>query len=89
MSKRKNELAIKFCIVCGKRIPETSNRHKICSDRCARKRKNLHRRGMPAPYENAIESPAQAHTLAELNAEARKLGLTYGQYMQKRNSRQQ
>ncbi len=83
MTRRKNELGVKFCIVCGKRIPECSSRHKICSNRCARKRKNLARHGMAAPYEYAAEPPIASYTLGELNKRAADMGLSYGQYMGK------
>ena len=80
MTKRKSE-GIKFCIVCGKRIPECSNRHKICSERCAKRRKNLTRKGMAAPYEYAKEPPIAYYSLGEIQKRARAAGLSYGQYM--------
>ncbi len=83
--KRKDPFRIKFCIMCGKRIPPTSDRQKLCSERCAKKRKVLHRRGLPAPYENCTEPPMQTYTLGEVNAEARAHGMSYGQYMLKRS----
>ena len=79
MTKQKND--IKFCIVCGKRIPSSSNRHKLCSKQCSDRRRVLHRHGLPAPYEFATEPPAQAYTLGEVNAEARRRGMSYGEYM--------
>lgn len=83
MTKRKREAGVKFCIVCGKRIPECSNRHKLCSRRCARKRKNLARQGMAAPYEYADEPPLASYSLGELERRAMEAGLSYGQYMSK------
>lgn len=80
MTKRKSE-GIKFCIVCGKRIPECSNRHKICSERCARRRKNLTRKGMAAPYEYAKEPPIAYYSLGEIQKRASAAGLSYGKYM--------
>ncbi len=86
MTKRKRGAGVKFCIVCGKRIPECSNRHKICSDRCARKRKNLARQGLAAPYEYATEPPIASYTLGEIQKRAMAAGLSYGQYMSRVHS---
>lgn len=80
MTKRKRP-GVKFCIVCGRKIPECSNRHKICSERCAKKRKNLTRNGLPAPYEYATEPPITYYSLGEIQRRARAEGLSYGQYM--------
>ncbi len=81
MTKRKRGTGAKFCIVCGRKIPESSNRHKICSERCARKRKNLARNGKPAPYEYASEPPITYYSLGEIQRRAMAEGLSYGQYM--------
>lgn len=86
MTKRKREAGVKFCIVCGKRIPECSNRQKICSNHCARVRKNLAHRGMAAPYEYADEPPIESYSLGELQRRAMEAGLSYGQYMSKLHS---
>ena len=72
---------VKFCIVCGRKIPANSNRHKICGNYCAQRRKALHRQGLNAPYEFATKPPLQSQSLGEINAEARKCGLSYGQYV--------
>lgn len=87
MTKRKYT-GIKFCIVCGKRIPENSPRHKICSNECRLKRRQFNKKGLPAPYENCTEPPAQAKPLSEINAEARRSGLSYGQFMAERYAKQ-
>ncbi len=78
---KRNRTRIKWCIVCGKRIPECSPRLKVCSKHCALRRKNLSRHGLSAPYEYVTEPPIQSFTLAEINAEARAPRLTYGQYV--------
>ncbi len=85
MTPRKRQ-GVKFCIVCGKKIPESSNRHKICSDRCQLKRKYLSRRGMAAPYEYASEPPMSAYSLGEIQKRARAAGLSYGQFMSRVHS---
>lgn len=86
MTKRKKGDAVKFCIVCGRKIPESSNRHKICSERCARKRKNLTRSGLAAPYEYAQEPPIAYYSLGELQKRAMAEGMSYGKYMSKLHS---
>lgn len=86
MTKRKRGSGVKFCIVCGRKIPESSNRHKICSPACARKRKNLTRNGMAAPYEYASEPPMAYYSLGEIQRRAMAQGLSYGQYMSRLHS---
>ncbi len=75
--------SVRFCIVCGRRLPTNSMRRKLCSDRCALRRRQLHRHGQACPFEDCTEPPLQSKTLGEINAEARKLHMTYGQYMAK------
>lgn len=81
MTERKKSRAVKFCIVCGKRIPEFSERHKICSERCALKRRRLSRSGQAAPYEFAKEPPIAAYSLGEIQRRARAAGMSYGAFM--------
>ncbi len=86
MTERKRGAEVKFCIVCGRRIPENSPRHKICSDRCALKRRRLARRGMAAPYEYSKEPPIAAFSLGEIQRRAKMEGLSYGQFMSRVHS---
>lgn len=86
MTPRKRGAGVKFCIVCGKRIPENSPRHKLCSERCKLKRRYLLRRGMAAPYEYAKDPPIEAYSLGEIQKRAMDAGLSYGQYMSKLHS---
>lgn len=86
MTPRKRSTGIKFCIVCGRKIPENSNRHKLCSERCRLKRRYLARRGLPAPYEDAKEPPISAYSLGEIQKRAMAAGLSYGQYMSRVHS---
>lgn len=81
MTQRKKSGAIKFCIVCGKRIPDMSSRHKICTERCARKRRNLSRNGQAAPFEFAKEPPIEAYSLGEIQRRASAAGMSYGAFM--------
>ena len=83
MTKRKNENAVKFCIVCGRRSPEDSSRKKICSKECDRRHRTYTRHGQPAPFEYCTEPPIQSHSLGEINAAAMAEGLSYGQYILK------
>ena len=83
MTKKNEQKTVKFCIVCGKRIPESSSRKKLCSVRCDRRRRAYTRQGKSAPYEHCTEPPLQARSLGELNAAAMAEGLSYGRYIQK------
>lgn len=87
MTKRKDKRQIKFCIVCGKRISENSNKRKICGHSCAVKRRYLARHGIRPSYENCSEPPIQAYSLYEINSKARESGLTYGQYVAKMSTK--
>ena len=69
MKKRK-----KFCIVCGKSIPEMSRRKTTCSEFC----RSRYKCG-DTPYKNCKEIPFNALTTAQM--EAAKLGMSYGKYM--------
>ena len=64
----------KFCIVCGRRIPELSLRRKTCSDFC-RARYNC---GY-APYKSYSLLPYD--DLTSIQEEAHTLGMSYGKYM--------
>ena len=64
----------KFCIVCGRRIPELSLRRRTCSDFC----RNRYKCGY-APYRNFVKLPYD--DLTEIQEEAQKNGMSYGKYM--------
>lgn len=64
----------KFCVVCGRRIPELSLRRRICSDFCRRRKKCGY-----APYINYDKPPFEG--LTELQKKASSMGMSYGQYM--------
>jgi hypothetical protein len=64
----------KFCVVCGRKIPELSLRKKVCSDFCRRRKKNGY-----APYINCVAPPFEE--LTELQKKASAEGMSYGQYM--------
>ena len=64
----------KFCIVCGRRIPELSLRRRTCSDFC-RARYNC---GY-APYKRYSALPYD--DLTSIQEDAHKMGMSYGKYM--------
>ncbi len=64
----------KFCIVCGRRIPELSLRRRTCSDFC-RSRYNC---GY-APYKRYSALPYE--DLTSIQEDAHKMGMSYGKYM--------
>ena len=69
----------KFCVVCGRRIPELSMRKKTCSDFCNRRRKCGY-----APYLGCVKLPY--NDLTSLQQEAQSAGMSYGKYMAKKYS---
>lgn len=66
----------KFCVVCGRRIPELSLRRRTCSDFCRRRKKAGY-----APYIDCPELPYDDLTLLQQQAQAS--GMSYGKYMAK------
>ena len=68
--------ATKFCVVCGRRIPELSLRRRVCSEFCrARKQCGY------APYIHYKSPPFE--DLTELQQKAQAAGLSYGKYVAK------
>ena len=68
------ENKVKFCIVCGRRIPALSLRRKICSEFCHSRYKCGY-----APYKNYKFPPYD--DLTELQKKAHAAGMSYGKYM--------
>lgn len=64
----------KFCIVCGRRIPELSLKRRTCSDFCRSRYKCGY-----APYKNYTALPYD--DLTSLQEEAHERGMSYGKYM--------
>ena len=64
----------KFCVVCGRRIPELSRRKKTCSDFCRRRKKCGY-----APYLGHDKLPYD--DLTALQQQAHSKGMSYGKYM--------
>lgn len=75
-----NEAKEKFCIVCGRRIPKTSERRKLCGIACEQSR----RRGY-APYIKMKAPPFDE--LTQLQQKAQAQNMSYGQYMAAKYSR--
>ena len=69
------ERKIKFCIVCGRRIPELSLSKKTCSEFCRRRCKCGY-----APYKDYTQPPFE--DLTSIQEEAAKRGMSYGKYME-------
>jgi hypothetical protein len=68
------ESKTKFCVVCGKKIPELSRRKVTCSDYCRSRKKCGY-----APYLNYDVPPFG--DLTEYQMAAQKRGMSYGQYV--------
>lgn len=68
------EEKVKFCVVCGRKIPELSLRRRVCSDFCRRRKKCGY-----APYIDYDKPPFD--DLTELQQRAKEKGMSYGQYM--------
>lgn len=68
------ERKTKFCVVCGRRIPELSLRKVTCGKFCYRRKK-----GGYAPYINYKVQPYDDLTL--LQKKAQEMGISYGKYM--------
>ncbi len=64
----------KFCIVCGRRIPELSLRRKTCSEFCRSRYKCGY-----APYIRYKSLPYD--DLTAIQEDAQKMGMSYGKYM--------
>ena len=65
---------VKFCVVCGRKIPELSLRRRVCSDFCRRRKKSGY-----APYINYDKPPFE--DLTQLQQKAQAAGMSYGKYM--------
>ena len=68
------ENKVKFCVVCGRRIPELSLRRRVCSDFCRARKKSGY-----APYINYTEPPFE--DLTNLQKKAQAHNMSYGKYM--------
>lgn len=64
----------KFCIVCGRRIPELSLRRRTCSDFCRARSKCGY-----APYSKYDVLPYE--DLTSIQEDAHKAGMSYGKYV--------
>ena len=64
----------KFCIVCGRRIPELSRRTRTCSEFCRSRYKCGH-----TPYKDYKQMLYD--DLTAIQEEADKLEMSYGKYM--------
>ena len=73
---------VKFCVVCGRIIPELSLRRVVCSERCRNRKKSGY-----APYINYDRPPRINYgdlpldELTVIQKEAHSNGMSYGQYV--------
>lgn len=68
---------VKFCVVCGRIIPELSQRKVTCSERCRARKKSGY-----APFIDYTEPPLHRfEDLTTVQMLAAKAGLSYGQYV--------
>lgn len=73
---------VKFCVVCGRMIPELSLRRRVCSERCRNRKKSGY-----APYINCTEPPLINYEglpfdeITVIQKEAHSNGMSYGQYV--------
>lgn len=91
--KRAQREKYAVCPICGVRFERRSQRQKYCgSAECTRERMRRYSRARWAndtPYENLTKKPEKPKkpkikkdmTIGEIAAEARKMGLSYGQYV--------
>lgn len=70
----------KFCVVCGRRIPELSQRKVTCSENCRSRYK-----GGYTPYKDYTEPPLD--DLTSIQKEAQAAGMSYGKYVAMKNNR--
>lgn len=69
-----SERKIKFCVVCGRRIPELSRRKITCGPFCRKRKKCGY-----APYIDYKMPPYE--DLTGIQQKAQEAGLSYGKYM--------
>lgn len=65
---------VKFCVVCGRRIPQLSLRKVTCSEFCRARKKCGY-----APYINYTKPPFDDLTM--LQQKAHRAGMSYGKYV--------
>ena len=81
-----------ICAVCGREFEKVKNRQTICSDECRelRKKENVtkawNKRKLKAEIEKR-KSASNSKSIAEIQAEARNLGLSYGEYVARNGGR--
>ena len=88
MSERKYKLPMKPCEVCGKMFQPSKTNHACCGNACRKKRLRMQNRDKWSDY-YARKKAEQNRTksnhdkIVEIDALARKEGLSYGQYVEK------
>lgn len=78
---KKRYIYEKNCPVCGKMFTTTHGETRTCSHSCASTLRSLTRYANHPRSKESERPKRKGKTLDQRNAEARKKGLTYGEYM--------
>lgn len=78
-----SKIMIKNCIVCGTQFETDVHSKKTCSAECARLRRNMtmSRRERELREIKKKEKAIRKETLSDVNAKAKAIGLSYGEYV--------
>ena len=81
-SYKKLDIPERECVVCGRKFtPLYSQKTIFCTDVCKRKRQlEQQKESRERAKTNALEKKKKMSALAEMNAKARELNMSFGQY---------
>lgn len=82
-SYKKLDIPERECVVCGRKFTPLYRQKTIfCTDVCKRKRQlEQQKESRERAKTNALETKKRMSSLAEINQQARALGISYGQYV--------
>jgi hypothetical protein len=94
MSQRKEQLPLRACNICGEMFQPSRTTHNFCSQKCRKKHfkiqnkgyyaKQLERKRIERGLKQEMRNKKTNHDkIADIAIEARKHGMTYGQYVAK------
>ncbi len=89
MSERKTKLPMKPCMICGELFQPSKINHNCCSQKCRKKHFREQNRIYSAEHaareraNNKAKAKTNYDRIIEIDAAAKKEGLTYGQYVAK------
>ena len=80
------------CAVCGREFEKIKNRQTICSDECRelRKKENVTRAWNKRKFKAEIKkrkATSNIKSISEIQKEARKAGMSYGEYVARNGGR--